>query len=196
MFLCLGKCQRKKFPLRVGFCLQDFKPLIWTITAPVSGNWGREVPAKPEVLEVRTVIRALVLIRVQSSGTLGCAHARAVSVHHSPGVQGSGGAEAPGDVNTTARLSIHPCQAQHSIPCSAKEGCAQQSWQTRPHRQHNTKPDLIWGEMWFFLFFSCLSHPTPAAVGAPWGTNSCQHLGDAQAHPNTFRTKKPGFYSC
>lgn len=123
MFLCLGKCQRKKFPLRVGFCLQDFKPLIWTITAPVSGNWGREVPAKPEVLEVRTVIRALVLIRVQSSGTLGCAHARAVSVHHSPGVQGSGGAEAPGDVNTTARLSIHPSlpgSAQH--PLLSKRG--------------------------------------------------------------------------
>lgn len=35
MFLCLGKCQRKKFPLRVGLCLQDFKPLVWTITASV-----------------------------------------------------------------------------------------------------------------------------------------------------------------
>lgn len=48
MFLCLGKCQRKKFPLRLGLCLQDFKPLIWTITAPVSGNCSREVPAEPE----------------------------------------------------------------------------------------------------------------------------------------------------
>lgn len=120
MFLCLGKCQRKKFPLRVGLCLQDFKPLIWTITASVSGNWGREVPAKPEVLEVRTVIRALALIRAQSSATLGSAHARAVSVHQGPGVQGPGGAEAPGDVNNPGRgsPSIHPALSK-SETCSA-----------------------------------------------------------------------------
>lgn len=35
MFLCLEKCQRKRFPLRIGLCLQDSKPLIWTITASV-----------------------------------------------------------------------------------------------------------------------------------------------------------------
>lgn len=123
MFLCLGKCQRKKFPLRVGLCLQDFKPLIWTITASVCGNRGREVPAEPAVLEVRTVIRALALIRVQSSATLGSAHARAVSVHHAPGAQGSGGAEAPGDVNNHGQGSPSIAAApRHRHPVLSKSG--------------------------------------------------------------------------
>lgn len=122
MFLCLGKCQRKKFPLRVGLCLQDFKPLIWTITAPVCGTRGREVPAEPAELEVRTVIRALALIRAQSSGTLGSAHARAVSVHHGPG------AEAPGDVNKHGQgLASIAAAARHRHPVLSKRGMSSET---------------------------------------------------------------------
>lgn len=122
MFLCLGKHQRKKFPLRIGLCLQDFKPSIWTITASVSGNQAHQVLAKPGVLDIRTVIRALVLIRVQSSATFCSAHARGVSVHHARRFAGSDSAEAPQYVNSRAlrrcwalhhHQALHRCRALH-----------------------------------------------------------------------------------
>lgn len=157
---------------------------IWTITASVSGNQARQVPAKPGVLDIRTVIRALVLIRVQSSATFCSAHARGVSVHQARRFAGSDGAEAPRYVNSRA---LHRRRALHLHLHHRRDGqCWQQEWRWQPlypepgsapaphtqqkedvlsnhGKQRKVKPDVAWGKK--NIYFFC--HPGGPCCAEP-----------------------------